>query len=316
MPVGHPDLPEQLALMAAGLSGIHVIGTACLGDRSEREVSEALVARLQETTEDTLELALSSSSRADFKAGRVNEVEGWLLSETECLLAALGVAAGGGAHLEDAGVVQRSFLTVTAWGPDRTYQGQVFNPLSDGRGAIWVTIEGDVSDSVRVVLDGVPLVTQAGVGLLTAAVPEADAQRLVELPGRYAVELLDFAQNWIQPLGELVVEPVPDKSGLSGESVANAFCQPSAWGPKNANFGEPFNEQPGGHSALWVQISCVPADTIVVLDNQVLPTTLSEGLVTAVVARHLELGPGSYPVELRSEQAGESLRLGYLEIRP
>ncbi len=314
-PLAHPNLADRLIAVAVSLRGVHALGQDCLNRQSQDDLTEALIERLQVTRADSLGQALVASARVDFSTGRVYEFQDWLLSETECLLAALSVAVGGGTQEEADELVYRSFLTVKGWGPSRTDQGEVFNAQSDGSGAFWIRVDGEASAAVRVVLDGVPLATTVRGGLITAAVTPVDAQRIVSSPGQYPLELLDIARNWIQSVGALVVDPVTAMATLDDGRISTVFCQPAAWGPQQAVEGVPFNEQPGGESALWIQIECAPTDAVMLLSGQRLPTTVSDGLITALVARDINPPPGGHPVELISDAAGERFMLGLLEIR-
>ena len=313
--LAHPQLAGQLIAIATSLRGVHALGQHCLGDRSTTDLTETLSARLRQTGAGSLGQALTASAGKDFLAGRVIEFQDWLLSETECLLAALSVAAGGAAEEEASARVYRSFATVKHWGPDRTNQGEIFNVQGDGSGAFWVSLDGDVSDSLVLVLDGMLLVTTVSGSLVTAVVPPSEAQRIVSEPGQYRVELLDVARDWVQPLGALRVDPVTIMATLEDGSSSTAFCKPAAWGPHQAVEGRAFNEQPDGSSAIWVRIGCVPSDTVLLLAGQRLPTTLSTGVVTALVSAELGLARGSYPVELASDAASERLLLGTLDIQ-
>ncbi|MCC5865984.1 MAG: hypothetical protein JJU31_12745 [Wenzhouxiangella sp.] len=310
-----PQLNSRLIAIAASLRGVHALGQHCLDGRSTADLTRALNERLHETGAASVGQALVKSARTDFSIGRVIDFQDWLLSETECLLAALGVAVGAGGEEEASGLVYRSFARVSYWGPDRTNQGEIFNIQSDGSGAFWVRLDGDISDSLVLRLDGEPLLTTVSGSLVTAVVAPAEAQRIVSVPGQYRLELLDVARNWVQPLGALRVDPVTVMATLADGTTSRVFCQPADWGPRQAVEGQPFNQQPGGDSAIWVRIDCVPTDTVMQLGAHYLPTTLSDGVVTALVAAEPGLVRGSYPITLISESASERLLLGTLDIQ-
>lgn len=62
------------------------------------------------------------------------------------------------------------FCQVERWGPDHANRGQAFNQQPDGEAAFWVRI-GCAPDGARLLLDGKPLPTTVGTGLVTARVP-------------------------------------------------------------------------------------------------------------------------------------------------
>ncbi len=73
------------------------------------------------------------------------------------------------ATLED-GSQSTVFCEVERWGPARAPAGSAFNEQPDGNAAFWVRI-GCAPSTARLVLDGTPLPTHVGTGMVTARVP-------------------------------------------------------------------------------------------------------------------------------------------------
>lgn len=82
------------------------------------------------------------------------------------------------------------------------------------------------------------------------------------------------------------------------------------WGPTDIQAGIPFNQQPGGDSALWVSTRHAPEDTEIVLDGIPLETSVHSGgqIVTAKVPADMTVKAMTLPMFLRSRLFEESSR--------
>lgn len=79
------------------------------------------------------------------------------------------------------------------------------------------------------------------------------------------------------------------------------------WGPQDIQAGTPFNPQPAGDNALWVQTKNAPPDTVVMLNELPLVTEVdADGtLVTAIVPKHMTIRPSQLPMYLHSSSCEE-----------
>jgi glycosyltransferase involved in cell wall biosynthesis len=74
-----------------------------------------------------------------------------------------------------------------------------------------------------------------------------------------------------------------------------------AFGPHPVNAGEPFNVQPDGRSAMWVQMESAPdSQARLIFDGTALETVVDGRLVTAAVPAYLTGRPGKVPLWLES----------------
>ncbi|QOC23749.1 hypothetical protein IC757_06375 [Wenzhouxiangella sp. AB-CW3] len=98
---------------------------------------------------------------------------------------------------------QAGFCAPADWGERETVAGEPFNEQPDGASAFWILVDCFPDDTV-VVFDGVELPTtlQADEGLITARMPDPT---LIEIPGEYALELLDRKSGAVEPVGQFRV---------------------------------------------------------------------------------------------------------------
>lgn len=74
------------------------------------------------------------------------------------------------------------------------------------------------------------------------------------------------------------------------------------WGPKKTLRGQPFNQQPDGHSGLWFQIEGAPARVKIMIDGEIAKTSVSTDVVTSGLfgetQERILATPGRYPIAL------------------
>jgi hypothetical protein len=245
-------------------------------------------------------------------------VDGWRLSYSECLLLAGAARLKGLSEPRIAGASalrEAEFITVERWGPDRTIEGELFNPQSEGRAGLWLRVDGEVNGAMRLEFDGTELATHFEPGVITGSLDPAYAQEVIARPGVYELALLDKSRQQRQTVGVFTVTARPPAARLADGSVSTAFCELGEWGPQTALVGEAFNRQPDGSAAFWVHVGCAPEDAFLELDGVALPTSLRPGLATARVSHFAELKRGRHPLELVDPDSGERLRVGELTIQ-
>ena len=78
-----------------------------------------------------------------------------------------------------------------------------------------------------------------------------------------------------------------------------------SFGPENITAGKPFNQQPSGCSAMWLNTANATQWTVVVFDNHELETTVTKpSLVTAIVPPELFSNPGDIKIYLKNRLTG------------
>jgi hypothetical protein len=312
-----PGAPAALRALAARLEGIDFVGPVCVDELGEAEPLDTLLARLRQTSGASLEDALSSALEEDFATGDRLDIAGWQLARTECLLLAAAATAQGlrePARAERSDLRFEDFAAIEGWGPDETIEGEIFNPIGNGRGGFWIRVADTVPGSTRLVLDGVELATHFEPGVVTASLDPDHMERVVATPGMVPLLMVDTARNIAQRVGYLTVRPRPPAATLADGSRSEVFCEVERWGPDHAPQGQAFNEQPDGSAAFWVRIGCAPAGAVLVLDGTPLETSVRTGLVSARVPHYAELAAGDHRLQLRDPASGEILDIGTFRV--
>ncbi len=139
--------------------------------------------------------------RSDFEEGRVEVLEGWHLSRTECRLAAIrywnhlvpGEGQVGEALYPDLPRIR--LLEVQDWGPRDFFRGDP--GLEQG---IWIETAGPIPAQLNLSLGGTALQTTREEGLLRGSLPPGGAEGPAR-PGSYPVYLLETGGAGVQPIG-------------------------------------------------------------------------------------------------------------------
>jgi hypothetical protein len=92
--------------------------------------------------------------------------------------------------------------------------------------------------------------------------------------------------------------------------------QIAAFGPNPVVHNRPFNQQPNGASAIWVEISSAPSfgDTLV-LDNVRLRTSQNRNVLTAEVPAKLYDTPATLPLLVEYHRGGRRHRSDPVDFR-
>ena len=226
-----PDTLEgRISAYAAQLQDVEALGQEYLlsycGSREAEvdAITKALATGLQERGGSAeLDLADELAARVveDFRADRVVSVNGWVLSSTECRLAALSVLVRGAAKPEqgehdlqssEQGAMSDPFLKaevdemveLEAWGPQSTQVGTPFLQQSDGHSAMWFRVK-DPAQSLKVYVGGQRLLTTITDGLITVAISGKPFERLVAKPTILDVFFYDVVRNTKQYVGEFSI---------------------------------------------------------------------------------------------------------------
>jgi len=322
------EQPEGSPLLkyARGMEGISFIGAACIEkvgfDRStpDEDVQGILTERLQDLfvvsgVQGSFQQQLDGLIRKDFVDGHVINVEGWLLSKTECQVVALAALLQGYRVAKLPEKTQAKIgqiVEVEDWGPKSTVQGENFNEQPDGHSGLWVKADG-ASASVVVVFADKNQATQIYPDLITSGIRGQFMHEVINTPGEYSVALHDKSRRLIQPIGYFqVVEP-----GLPAHNMEVAdleTCKVEEWGPNHAKAGKRFNPQPGGESAFWVKTNCALDGSTLILDGVTLETFASKNLLTALVPRGHRMTPGNYELGIKLGFSERILKAGNFRV--
>ena len=96
-------------------------------------------------------------------------------------------------------------VTVVAWGPRSTTQGQVPNPTADGSMGLWVKVASDspLPRGTAIAFDGTIGKTYGHTDVFTTAIPA----QLLAAPGKHAVELRVDGTAQSVPVGDFEIKP-------------------------------------------------------------------------------------------------------------
>lgn len=257
--------------------------------------------------------------QADFENERLCQADGWVLSETECLLvmASTGSADPDSMPESVATATPERFLDIDDWGPKSTAYNQPFLEQDDGHSGMWFRNSENVPPSLEIYVAGEKVrVTPQG-DLFTLAFYDPLRQHLITSPGEHSIVAYDPVRHQRQEIGVFRVGKAPEGGATLAEGgVSELFCPVQRWGPTRTGAGQAFNEQPDGRSALWIRIDCAPRSTVVRLGDVVMKTTVRADLITASLpSDHAIISqPGKLDLELHDEASGETVLIGQFDV--
>lgn len=265
---------------------------------------------------DTLERRLRAAVETDFEEGRLCEVDGWQLSQTECDLALVFVQRFAPRDARPDAPVEGHIVTVEAWGPQSTERGQRFNQQSDGHSGIWFRAPGAPA-WVQVVIDGDPMPTFVNGDVVTSGLHGGTQDRVLAEAGSYAIVLLDEMRGVVQPVGTFEVREPSRPARLADGRESSVFCEVDAWGPQETRAGTVVNELPDGAIGLWVRIGCSAPGARLRARGVELETSIrKDGRVTGRLPPEMVAEPGEIDLSLHDPESGETLPIGVFTVRP
>ncbi|MCK9538209.1 hypothetical protein [Dokdonella sp.] len=254
---------------------------------------------------------LAAAIGEDFRQARLCAGSDWVLSQTECEVAALRLMVFGAqpSVTNEEGYAQGQIAEIIDWGQRETQQDTPFNVQGDGHSGIWIKTRG-APPWVRFEIGGERVGTVHTGDLITTGLYGDLQGRILSTPGAYEVALVDEMARIRQPFGVFTVRPRAARLVRADGSVSKVFCPVQGWGPSAAVAGQPANPQPNGNEAFWIQTACAPPSVRAFLGETELRTTVSLDLVTASVPRSRIARPGEWMLELRDRESGEVLQVG------
>jgi hypothetical protein len=96
------------------------------------------------------------------------------------------------------------------------------------------------------------------------------------------------------------------------------FVEVENWGPRSTIEGETFNEQPDGHSGIWIKASGVPPATVLMFSNVSQSTNIYADHLTSglrgTFMKTIIAKPGKYSVDLYDQDRHRIQHLGEFEV--
>ncbi len=312
-------LRDLLGEVAESLAGAGPVGRARLAAGVDGSAAEALARRIgrglpEMLTRAELAAALGERVEADLVEGEWFRHDGWLLAETEALLAALHVERlGDEAHeAREPGFEQARegrVASVRGFAPEsmRAGENMTHPQLPDN---VMGIVSPDAPGQVLVVIAGRSLAPNFDDTGFSVRLPESLRERLSRQPEEHPVWLYDPVAQQRQRIGMLRVEAAVGAKPM--------VCKVEDWGPSRTPAGQAFNQQPDGSAALWLLADCPDAETVVVVWGEVeLPTTFrpEDGLITARVPDPgLYAEPGDVRIRLLEPESGRFEPVGRFRV--
>jgi len=261
---------------------------------------------------------LADAVRDDYRQRRFCKGSAWLVSETECNVAALRLLVFGAAPAVDdsaeAELSEGKIVDVEDWGERSTEVNTPFAVQSDGHSGIWIKAK-NAPPWVKFEIDGVRVRTFHSENAITTGLYGDLGPRVLSRVGEHPVALVDEMAGIRQPLGVFTVRPRAPRLRRPDGTVSELFCPVDAWGPDGTTAGTPANRQPDGSEGLWIKTACAPATARIVFGGVELSSTVRPGLVTAAVPLTLIGESRDVPVELRDRRSGETMAVGTFRIQ-
>ncbi len=283
--------------------------------------AEQLIADMHSSEEqngDTLVTILKSLISRDYQQSNWIQVNQWLLSHTECVLAAAVIQIKGVTNaIEDEQTFENApvepFLKVNKWGPQETYKGVKFNEQPDGHCGIWANIE-NMPDGLRVFIGGKERhIFPNEKGFTSGIYDEVDA--FINTVGPSDIVIYDEINHRKQVIGTFNVLPPFDFYQYPNGKPSTVFGPIENWGPKKASIGDVFNKQPNGYAAFWFRLNSMSNQVQMIFNHETFHATVRKGLITSSFpAQYLPIQPGMYPLELKDMVTQEQIMVGEIEV--
>lgn len=253
--------------------------------------------------------------REDFRQKRFCKTSPWLISETECYAAALRLSVFGplssDAPSED--FSEGKIVDVEDWGERETELDTPFNVQTDGHSGIWIKAH-NAPPWLKFQIDDERVQTFHSSGVITTGLYGGLQGRVLSKIGEHPVALVDEMARIRQPLGVFTVKPRTPRLKRADGSISEVFCPIGHWGPRGTVVGQAANPQPGSAEGLWIKTTCAPNTVRVLFGSSELRTTVSRGIITAVVPLTKLNKPGEIPIRLRDTETGEVADVGMYVI--
>ncbi len=315
----------------ASLNGAGAVGQWVINDYPQynlpvAELVNTLRSRLQLPAAEPVDKELFSQQlhnriKQDFAQVDLLEVQGWQLSKTEALAAAIRYQTiGVSSSAVTQQPVERQIVEIINWGPRTTSAGSMPNSFGEGFSALWFDAD-DAPRWAQIAINGHRLRTSYRENRVLVASFQGQLKlqdQIFSQPGEYQITLHDDMQNTWQTIATFVVtEAAPGQQPVAQETPQNpAFCKVKNWGPKRTTAGVARQKQKNGNMGIWIDIDCAPDDTRLMAGNRQFKTYASDGVITSGIPPELFQSPTEIPLSLVSESTGAQLEIGVLVIDP
>ncbi|MFV0275954.1 MAG: hypothetical protein ACK5HY_02070, partial [Parahaliea sp.] len=255
-----------------------------------------------------------------YRARRTCQLDGWVLSDTECRLIALrhlllrqtpGQEQPVAAETQVAGpreYPEAEIAELNNWGPRWTLVGQPFNVQLDGHNGLWFQIAGAPAHA-KIAIDGQLARTSVGARVVTSGLFGEQQTHILATPGRYPIALVDPVRAVQQHIGYFEVRDPAAETALE-----EAFCEIRDWGPQRTRLGTLANPQPDGSLGIWVRTDCLPADARLQVGEDLVPSGVRPPGLTGAIPPALLAQPGRRPLSIYSPRMNQRVVLGDLLV--
>lgn len=287
---------------------------------SENDILVKIFSRYESLIEDE-KIDLSEYTKIlienDFKNNETKVIDGWIISDLEYQFIQLHLALSKNPSfkpIEDkknfANAELKNFMKVHEWGPKNTCVNQSFNEQSDGHSSNWIQIE-PYPGLLELYIGGRAIKITKGVDVITTKIEGELFESLTKEESSHEVVLYDKSKNIKQIIGSF---DVLSKSNYSDSSVVNNIDDNSIedWGPKEIDLK---NIKDTESVIFWFKSRCAPPDLIFSALNNILNTTYTTNLLTAVfplslINNDLE----HFEVNAFSKKQNKNIKIGKVSI--
>jgi len=112
--------------------------------------------------------------------------------------------------------------------------------------------------------------------------------------------------------------PEPQKETAAPQAQISTPLAAGEWGPSETAAGTPFNLQPNGKSAMWVNVSGLDVSKsveVTIGQTKGEDVNATEKLVTFTVDAAAYEKPGDYPVVIKELSSGRVLNVGVFKVK-
>ena len=271
------EILRQIAERTLGLSGFQLSG-----DERESTLGE-LEAMLVESVSSepdafsnasTLQAALEKIMLEEIQAGKVDSINGVIMSHTEANLVRYASLLVGDLPQAAGTIMQSDVATNPKFGPRATVVGQVFNEQADGHGGIWVKSETPLPEATKIEIAGEIIKTKWRSDVATGGVYGELLSKIISQTGRYPVALIDQDSGRRQVIGTFEVKKRPPPARTVTGSESTVFCEASSATLRGA----------GATSTLLIDTPCAPRSARLLIGRASLETKLGHSGLSSKVS--------------------------------
>ncbi|WP_154224227.1 hypothetical protein [Marinicella rhabdoformis] len=255
----------------------------------------------------------------DFRLKQITTFNNWQLSNTEALIIAAAIELRGIETTRESKKIFENapfepFLSITAWGPQETYQGVKFNEQSDGHCGLWFVLD-EIPEGLQLYINGKKSRLVYGEKGFTSGIYE-HVDEFINRVGDSEIIVYDEINHRKEHIGTFKVLPAFELHQYPDGKKSKVFSSVKKWGPQNIQAGEIFNPQPSGNAAFWFKVNSLSNHIQLKFQNQTFLTTVRKDIITSSIPeKYVPTESGQYPVSLFSAEHNETYEVGFLNVK-